>query len=103
MAVSGGEQIGDGVARHTEQAGMAERYQAGITHQHVEPECEHGIEQNLAGDIDVIDFRDRVRHGDQREDRNGNGNAPGGHRTWPPNRPCGRSTSTSTIGRNRTK
>ena len=56
MAVTGGEQIGGDISGDAEQPGMAERNQAGIADQHVEPEREDGVEQDLARDIDVIDF-----------------------------------------------
>ena len=103
VAVAGDQERSDRIARHAEQPGMAERHQAGVTDQDVQPEREDRVEQNLAGDIDVIGLGDRIRHRDQRQDRDSDGDAAGDHSTCPPNRPCGRNTSTSTIGRNRMK
>ena len=111
MAGAGGEQVSHGVSRDAEQSGMAERDQSGIADQNIQPQREHGIEQNLTRDIDVIDFADRIGHCGQRQDGDGDGDAAGGrgaehdgaHRIWPPNRPCGRNTKTNTIGRNRMK
>ena len=103
----GDQQIGDDIGGNTEQSGMAERHQSGITNQNIEPEREYRIEQNLTRDIHVIHFFDRVRHHRQPNDRDCDGNSPRDveirHRIWPPNRPCGRNTKTSTIGRNRMK
>ena len=73
MAVPGGEKISDDITGDAEQAGMAERHQAGVAHQHVEPQREHRVEQDLARDIDVIDLLDGVGHSDQRQNGDGDG------------------------------
>src|SRR6516164_3541375 len=67
MPVSRREQVGDDVSGNAEQSGMTKRHQSGIADQNVEPEREYCIEQNLTGDIDVINFLDRVwqHHQDQ--------------------------------------
>ena len=56
---------------------MAERHQSGIADQDIEPERENGIEQNLARDVDVIDFTDRKRHGDKGENGGTKGESDG--------------------------
>ena len=66
MAVAGSKQISDDISGDAEQAGMAERHQAGVTDEHVKPQREHRVEQHLARDIDVIDLLDGVGHSDQR-------------------------------------
>ena len=75
MAVACGQQISDDIGGNAEQAGMAERHQAGIADENVKPQREHRVEQDLARDIDVIDLLDRVRHRDQRQDGDGDGDA----------------------------
>src|SRR5262245_57967328 len=54
MIKAGLQQQRAAVAGDGEQPGMAERYQAGITDQHVEREREHREQQDLARDIDVV-------------------------------------------------
>src|SRR5215472_1096975 len=107
MAVARHQQIGGDVGAYAEQPGMAERYQSGIANQDVEPEGENRVKQDLAGNIDIIDFADRVRQHSERDEGDQRGKAAAenelAHRIWPPNRPCGRNTKTSTIGRNRMK
>ena len=75
MAVAGSQQISDDISGDAEQAGMAERHQAGVADENVKPQCEHSVEQDLASDIDVVDLLDRIGHGDQRQDGDGDGNA----------------------------
>ena len=107
MAVAGLQHVAGGIGRDAEQAGMAERDQAGITDQHVQPEREDGVEQNLAGDVDVINARHPMRHRDERDESNRKCDEARAHDaihgTNLPNKPCGRNSSTSNIGRNSTK
>ena len=104
VSVAGGEQVGRGVGRHAEQSGVAERHQPGVTHQYAQSQRKDRVEQDLARDVDVIDFFDRVGRGGERKDCDEAGDlCSADHRICPPNKPCGRSTSTSTIGRNSTK
>ena len=58
---------------------MSERNKAGIADQDVQPEREYRVEQNLAGDIDVIGFADDERNGEQRKDRGGDGKVAANH------------------------
>jgi hypothetical protein len=103
------------VGRHGEQAGVAERHQPAVAYQHVEREGEDREQQDLACDVDVIGIAGPLRQRRQRQERRER-QSEGGIRRRPffhdvhvprahvpvlPNRPCGRSTRTSTIGRNR--
>ena len=103
VPVACGEQIGDRVSRHSRQPGVPERHQPAIADQNIQAERKHRIEQDLARDVDVVRLGNGVRQRKQRHHRERHCDKPVVHRTCPPNRPCGRSTSTRTIGRNSTK
>ena len=104
MPAAGREQDRRRISGEPEEARMAQRDEPAIADDHVEPQREHGIEQDLARDVDVIDARHPERqareHGERDDDRD---EAAGGHGACLPKKPRGRSTSISTIGRNRTK
>ena len=55
------------VGGDAEQAGMTERDQACIAHQHVQAECEYRVDQHLGGDVDVVAVADPER---QRREHN---------------------------------
>src|SRR2546423_13999731 len=100
MAGAGIDKKRAGISGDAEQPGMAERDKSGIADQHVEPERKHRVQQDLRRDICVIAVADPERH--RREE-----NEPGGerktlHGAARPNRPCGRNTSTTSIGRKST-
>ena len=105
VAEAGGQHVAGGIGRDAEQAGMAERHQAGITDQNVQAQREDGVEQDLARHVDVIDAAHPLRHcrQQQRTRRRARCGALHDHGTCLPNRPCGRKISTSSIGRNSTK
>ena len=58
MAVARLQQQRGGIAGDGEQAGVAERDQAGVADQHVEREREHREQQDLARDVDVVGVAD---------------------------------------------
>ena len=91
------------VGRDAEKAGMAERHQPAVAGQHVQPERKDGIEQDLARDVDVVNASHPIRQRDKHHERDKKGEDALAHGTCLPNRPCGRSSRTSNIGRNRTK
>src|SRR5579871_4449156 len=102
MAVTCLQQKSRRIARDAKEARMAERYESGVADEHVEGEREDRPEQNLARDVDVIGIADPEGQGREQRQRDGDrGEAqmPRIHGTTLPKRPCGRSTSTSTIGR----
>jgi hypothetical protein len=103
MTVAGLQHQCAAVARNRKQPGMTERYQAGVANQYIEREREHGEQQKLARDIDVIGIAHPHRQGgEQCEcDRDRGVSQLDGHATFRPNRPCGRSTRTSSMGRKR--
>ena len=103
MAEAKLQHVADRVGGHTEKAGVAKRNQAGVSHQHIQPEREDGVEQDLAGDIDVIDAGHPVRQSCERCEGDGNSERARAHGTCLPNRPCGRKSRTSSIGKKRTK
>src|SRR5215472_4304568 len=85
-------------------AAVTERDHAAVAEHHVDREREQRIDEHLARHVDVELVADdpRQRH----EDERANGERDDGatrHICTRPNNPCGRNTSTSTIGRNRTK
>src|SRR5712692_7020715 len=77
---------------------MAERDEPGIAHEHVEPKCKDGVDQNLADDVDVVAVDDPQRHGDERQKRERERDPPS-HGACLPNRPCGRMSKMTSIGR----
>src|SRR5260221_329672 len=80
--------------------GMAERDEPGIAHEHVETKREDGVDQDLADDVDVVAVDDPQRHGDERQKRKSERDPPR-HGACLPNRPCGRTSKMSSIGRKR--
>jgi hypothetical protein len=97
------------VCRHGQQPGMAEGDEAGVADEDIECQRCHRPQQDLAGDVDVErvmpepDRQCQEQRNAQQRSRGGAGrssDAPG-HVVTLPNRPCGRSTRISTIGRNR--
>src|SRR6185312_7587173 len=78
---------------------MAKRHQPGVTHQDVQPQREHRVDQHLGGDVHVVAVADPQRDGCQDEQRKGDGKTL--HSATRPNKPCGRTTSTMSIGRNK--
>ncbi len=109
LAVACGDQQDAGIAGDAEIAGMAERDHAAIAQHHVDREREQGVDQHLRRHVDVELVADDPRHCEQEQRADGDRNhlrVPGGlaaHSCTRPNRPCGRKTRTSTIGRNSTK
>ena len=104
VAVPGRQHESGDVARHGEQPGMPQRGEAGVADQHVEGERQHGPQQDLAGDVDVVGVSDPERQAEQGDEHQGDAGATGRelpHVATLPNRPCGRSTRMSSIGRNR--
>ena len=49
------QHVAGGIGGHAEQAGMAKRNQPGVADEHVQPERKDRVEENLAGDVDVVD------------------------------------------------
>src|SRR6516162_1714077 len=103
MAVAGREHVGDAIAGEAEQSGMPERYQPCIANKYAQAQRENGIEQDLARNIDIISARHLVRDHCERNQCQAESEVAGYHGTWRPNRPCGRNTRTSSMGRKRTK
>src|SRR3974390_1170988 len=103
MPVTELQHVAGGIGRDAEQPGMAERHQPAIADQHVQAEREDGIEQDLAGDVDVIDAEHPVGQREQRHECDAEGDEARAHGTCLPNRPWGRNSSTSSMGMNRTK
>ena len=97
------QHVADCIGGHAEQPGVAQRNQAGVAHEHVQPERKDRVEQDLAGDVDVIDAGHPVRQGCERHERNAECKETSAHGTCLPKRPCGRSSRTSSIGKKRTK
>jgi hypothetical protein len=89
-----------GIGGNAEEPRMAERDQACIADQHVEPQRENGIEQDLRGDVYIIAVGDPERDRRQKGQRDRKGEPPQGAAL--PKSPCGRSTRTISIGRNST-
>src|SRR5262249_49780606 len=83
------------ISGHAEKTGMTERNQTGVAHQHVQRERKDRVEENLAGDIDVINACHPIRQGYKRDERNAKGENATAHGTCLPKRPCGRSSRTS--------
>ena len=103
MACAELQSIGGGIGGDAEQRGVAKRDQPGVTGENVQAEREHGVEQDLAGDVDVIIAAQPVWQSDEHEQRDRQGDDTPAHGTNLPNRPCGRKISTSSMGRNSTK
>src|SRR5262249_5116974 len=91
------------ISGYAEKTSMTERNQTGVPHQHVQRERKDRVEENLAGDIDVINACHPIRQGYNRDERNAKGENATVHGTCLPKRPCGRSSRTSNIGKKRTK
>ena len=49
------QHVASRIRGHAKQAGMTKRNQSGVSHQYIQPEREDGVEQDLAGDVDVVD------------------------------------------------
>src|ERR1700688_685323 len=100
MTPADGDEPRHGIAGDAEEPGVAERDKAGIADEHIEAEREDGVDQDLADDVDVIAVDDPQRHGSKRyepepkRDRSAHG-------ACLPNNPCGRTSRTSNIGRER--
>jgi hypothetical protein len=90
-----------GIGGKAEEPCMAERNETGVADQHVEPQRENGIEQDLRGDVDIIAVGDPERQGRQR-DYSQCQDEPSQSVAARPKRPCGRNTRTISIGRNST-
>ena len=91
------------VGGDAEQAGMAERNQSAVAGKDVQANGEYGVEQDLAGDIEVINAGHPIGQRRQRQQADGDGDDPRAHGTNLPNKPCGRTISTISMGRNKTK
>src|ERR1051325_6639606 len=79
---------------------MPERDEAGIADQHVEPERENRVEQDLRGDVGVVAVANPERH--RRQDDQPQRERQPLHGAALPNSPSGRTTSTTSIGRKST-
>ncbi len=98
------QHVADGVGGDAKQPGMAERDQPAIAGEDVEAEREHGVVQDLAGDVEIIDARHPIGQRHQRHEGGGKTDeTQAAHGTNLPNRPCGRTISTISMGRNSTK
>src|SRR6516225_3555057 len=83
---------------------VTERDHAAVAEHHVDGEREQRVDEHLARHVDVELVADDPRHGEEDQRANGERNgAATRHICTRPNRPCGRNTSTSTIGKKRTK
>ena len=91
---------GAGVRGDAEESGVAEADQPGIAGEHVHAEGEDAVEEDLAGDVGVVGPADPPRYRSQDDQRGGERGPP--HAVCRPKRPCGRTTSTMSMGRNRT-
>src|SRR5262249_16228719 len=104
LVVSGNGGEDAGIASDAEIAGVTERDHPAVAEHHVDREREQRIDEHLARHIDVELVADDPRQPDEDERANGERDDGGTrHICTRPNNPCGRNTSTSTIGRNRTK
>ena len=93
-----------GIAGDADIGGVAERHHAAEAEHQVEAQRQDREDQALARHVDVEIMRDDARQRDQRERRDRKRDeVAAAHNCTRPNRPCGRNTSTSTIGRNSTK
>ena len=104
VVVAGGDGEDAGIAGDAEVAGVAERDHAAVAEHHVDRERKQRIDQHLGRHVDVELVADDPRQNQQRQ--RADGKRDGGaqrHICTRPNNPCGRNTSTSTIGRNSTK
>ncbi len=83
---------------------MPERDHAAVTEQHVDGEREQRVNEHLARHVDVELVADDPWDGEERQRaQRQRGGGAARHICTRPNRPCGRNTSTSTIGRKSTK
>ena len=101
MAVPAVQEAGRRVGRDAEEPGVAQADEAGVAHQHVDPEREDGVEEDLAADVDVEGAAGPERQCGQGQQRGDEGEAlhPAAGR---PKRPWGRTTRTRSMGRNST-
>src|SRR5207244_9289213 len=100
VRVSSIHDLGGGVSGNAEEPGVAEGDEPGMPGEHVHAESEDGVQEDLARDVDVVGAADpEGKRGEDHESDDG-GEAP--HSACRPNRPCGRTTSTMSMGRNRT-
>ncbi len=97
------EQDRRGIGREPQKPGMAQRHEPGIADDDVEAEREHGVEQDLARDVDEIRIAEPQRQGRERRHGHERGDPSRAHGACLPNSPRGRTASISTIGRNSTK
>ena len=88
------------VRRDAEEPGVAEAHEPGVAGEHVHAEREDGVEEHLARDVDVVSSADPVRHRGQDRQRDAEGEPA--HAAGRPKRPCGRTTSTISMGKNST-
>src|SRR5215469_519406 len=88
------------VGSNAEQAGVPERDKTGVADEHVKPEREDRIQQDLRSYVDVITVADPQRQ--CRQCGQSEGKREPLHNATRPNRPCGRTTRMTSIGRNST-
>ena len=104
VVVTRGDGEDAGVAGNAEVTGVTERDHAAIAEHHVDRQRKQRIDQHLSRHVDVEFVADDQRQGQERQRADGEGDdGAQRHICTRPNNPCGRNTSTSTIGRKSTK
>src|SRR5262249_38268313 len=95
-----GEDLRPRIGRDAEEPRVSEGHQPRVAREHVHAESEDGIQQDLARDVDVEGPAHPPWHRHQQYERGGDGEPL--HAAARPKSPCGRRTSTTSMGRNST-
>src|SRR5262249_38202104 len=103
MTIAELQHVAGCVSSDAEEARVTERNQSGVTNEHVQPESEDCVKQDLAGDVNVVDPRHPIRQRRERDDSNAESEIASTHGTCLPKRPCGRSSRTRNMERKKTK